>query len=103
MATVERVKVCGISFFDDEIDGKRVDSGSCFVEESLDFTSGRAKGYATQKYRLANSAAAKALMAAHEFPVLCDVEFIRVTNGRESKNVVGAIKAVDQASARKGA
>lgn len=100
MAT-ERVKVCGVKFFDDSIDGKKIDSGKVYIEEFLDFTRGRAKGYATQEYALANSEAAKALMH-NEFPLVCDVEFLRVTNGDTSKNIVSSLKPVETAK-RSGA
>jgi hypothetical protein len=84
---VERVKVTGIKFFKGNIDLKDIDSGKVFIEESLDFTTGRAKGYATQEYSLGKSDLAQSLMHNH-FPVLCDVEFMRVTNGDVSKNIV---------------
>ena len=45
---LEKVKVTGITFFKDTIDGKQIDSGAAFVEENLNFQSGRAKGTATQ-------------------------------------------------------
>jgi metal-dependent HD superfamily phosphatase/phosphodiesterase len=94
---LEKVKVTGVKYYDDEIDGKSIDSGSVFVEESLDITSGRAKGRATQKYPLANSQAAKAIMH-NEFPLVCEAEFIRVTDGIKSKTVVNAIKPIQKAA-----
>lgn len=99
---VERVKVTGIKFFKGNIDGKDIDSGKVFIEEALDFTTGRAKGYATMDYALANADAAKGLMH-NEFPLVCDVEFLRVTNGDTSKNVVVGCTPVARAAESKKA
>ena len=93
MAT-EKVKVTGVKFFKGDIDGKGIDSGKVFIEESLDFTTKRAKGYATQEYSLADAAAAQRLMH-NEFPLIAEVEFLRVTNGDISKNIVGSIRPLE--------
>lgn len=93
---LEKVKVCGISFFKDTIDGKQIDSGAAFIEESLNFQTGRAKGTATQKYPLGDAQKAQALMHL-EFPLICEVEFVRVTNGNVSKNIINSIKPISQA------
>lgn len=92
---VEKVKVTGVKFFAGAIDGKDIDSGKVFIEEQLDFTTKRAKGYATQEYSLADAAQAKGLMHL-EFPIVCDVEFQRVTNGDVSKNIVMGIRPVER-------
>lgn len=91
---IEKVKVTGVKFFKGNIDSKDIDSGKVFIEESLDFTTKRAKGYATQEYSLADAAQAQGLMH-NEFPMICEVEFIRVTNGDVSKNIVGSIRPVE--------
>lgn len=92
---VEKVKVTGVKFFKGDIDGKDIDSGKVFIEEHLDFTTGRAKGYATQDYSLADASAAKGLMH-NEFPIVCEVEFQRVTNGDVSKNIVISVKPIER-------
>ncbi|RJX30303.1 MAG: hypothetical protein C4516_10690 [Oxalobacter sp.] len=97
---VEKVKVQGVKFFSGAIDGKNIDSGKIYIEESLDFTTGRAKGYASQEYSLANAAAAQAIMH-NEFPLICEVEFMRVTNGDVSKNIVASIKPIERSPAEK--
>ena len=96
--SVEKVKVTGVKFFVGDIDGKGIDSGKVFIEESLDFTRGTAKGYATQDYALANAQVAKGLMHL-EFPVVCEVDFQRVTNGDVSKNIVVGVKPLERAKA----
>ncbi len=93
---LEKVKVTGVSFFKDTIDGKAIDSGSVFIEEYLDESTGRSKGFATQKYSLGEAAKAKSIMH-NEFPLMCEVEFRRVTNGNVSKNTVHSIKPVSPA------
>ncbi len=90
---LEKVKVTGITFFDGNIDGKDIDSGSVFIEEHLDERSGRSKGTATQKYPLGDAKEAKSLMH-NTFPLVCEIEFRRVTNGNVSKNTVHSIKPV---------
>lgn len=92
---LEKVKVTGVKYYDDTIDGKTIDSGTVFIEESLDITSGRAKGRATQKYPLANSQAAKSIMH-NEFPLIAEVEFLRVTDGYKAKTVVNSIKPIQK-------
>ena len=93
--SVERVKVTGVKFYQGNIDGKAIDSGTIFIEESLDFTTGRAKGYAVSDYALGKADAARALMQ-HEFPFVADVEFMRVTNGDVSKNIVVNVKHIGE-------
>ena len=90
---LEKVKVTGVTFFKDTIDGKPIDSGAVFIEEHLNFQTGRAKGTATQKYPLGDASKAQSLMH-NEFPLICEVEFIRVTTGQVSKNVVNSIKPI---------
>ena len=56
---LEKVKVTGVTFFKDTIDGKSIDSGAVFIEEHLNFQTGRSKGTATQKYPLGDASKAK--------------------------------------------
>jgi len=91
---VERVKVTGVKFFKGAIDGKELDSGKLFIEELLDFTKGRAKGYATTEYALGSAEKAQGLMH-NEFPLVADVEFVTVTNGDVSKRIVMAVKPLE--------
>jgi hypothetical protein len=91
---VEKVKITGVKFFQGSIDGKDIDSGTIFVEEMLDFTTGRAKGYATQAYKAGKASVSMELMNRHEFPLIAEVEFMRVTNGNETKNVIANVTAL---------
>ena len=100
---IEKVKVTGVKFFKGDIDGKSIDSGKVFIEEALDFTTGRAKGYAAQEYSLANAEAVKSFMH-NEFPIVCEVDFLRVTNGDVTKNIVVSIRPFERVDpAKKGA
>lgn len=92
---IERVKVMGVKFFKGDIDGKGIDSGKIFVEEALDFTTGRAKGYASQEYSLGKAELAQAIMH-HEYPLIAEVEFLRVTNGDTSKNIVTNLRPIER-------
>lgn len=91
--TMQREKVTGITFYDGKIDGELKDSGSLYIEEQLDFTTGRSKGYTSTKYKLASAKDAKALMHL-ELPFVAEVEWIQVTNGNVTKRVIKAIKPV---------
>jgi hypothetical protein len=99
---IEKVKVMGVKFFKGDIDGKGIDSGKVYIEESLDFTTGRAKGYASQEYSLGKAELAQAMMHL-EFPFLAEVEFLRVTNGDTSKNIVSNLRPVERHVEKKAA
>lgn len=88
---MDKVKVTGVKWFSGEIDGKKIDSGTVFVEERLDERRGTAKGYAATAYKLSSSAAAQVL-AKRDMPLQCEVEFERVTNGKESETIIADIR-----------
>jgi hypothetical protein len=94
---IEKVKICGVTFFKDKIDGKDIDSGAVFIEEHLNPLTGRSKGVATQKYPLGDAAKAQALYHL-EYPFMAEVEFIRITNGNVSSNIVQSVKPISLAS-----
>ena len=91
---IEKCKVTGVKFFSGTIDGKKIDSGKIFIEEQLDFTTGRAKGYASQEYSLGSAEAVQSLMH-NPFPFTADVEFVRVTNGDTTKNIVTGVRPLE--------
>lgn len=94
----EKVKVTGVKWFSGVIDGNKIDSGVVFVEERLDDRRGTAKGYACTPYKLGGSATAQAL-AKREFPLVCEVEFERMTNGKgESEPIIMEIRPYEPAS-----
>jgi hypothetical protein len=77
-------KVCvvkGAGFFNDKIDGELIDSGSVFIEEQLDESKGRAKGFRTVEYRCENHELA-ARLCKGELPAQFDVQFEIVTSKR---------------------
>lgn len=92
---MEKVKVTGLKWFKGTVDGKDYDSGTCFVEERLNDLRGTAKGYASQAYKLQNSVQAQAL-AKRDLPLVCNVEFARMTNGKgDSETVIVDIMPAD--------
>jgi len=95
---IDKVKVTGVKFFDGNVDGKNIDSGTVFIEQLLDFRNGTAKGCAVTAYPLASSKEAKALMN-HDFPLTCEVEFLRLTTGKGDKTVVNSLRPVLAAAA----
>ena len=100
----EKVKVTGAKWFEGEIEGKKLNSGTVFIEERLDDRRGTAKGYGSTPYKLGGAATAQAL-AKREFPLVCEVEFERVTNGKgESESIIVDIRpADDKAPAQRAA
>ncbi|MDB5970104.1 MAG: hypothetical protein JWQ90_2554 [Hydrocarboniphaga sp.] len=98
---MDKVKVSGVRWFLGNIDGKDFNTGTVFVEERLDDRRGTAKGKASTPYKLANSAAAIAL-SKREFPLTCEVEFERVTNGKgESETFIVDIRPMEPAAGDK--
>jgi len=92
---VEKVKVTGIKFFKGNVEGTDYDNGNIFVEEALDFTTGRAKGFATTMYKCGKAEVAQGLMH-NEFPLIAEVEFLRVTNGDTTKNIVVSVRPIER-------
>lgn len=91
--TIQREKITGITFFKGTVDGKDNDSGSVYIEEQLDFTTGRSKGYTSTKYKIGLAEAAKSFMHL-ETPFMADVEWVQVTNGNTTKRVIKSLKPV---------
>lgn len=84
------VAIKGVSFFADKIDGESINSGAVFIEEQLDDSKGRAKGFRTVEYKCPNSELPKALIH-NTFPLECDVTFEITTSKRgQSITVVDA-------------
>lgn len=98
----DKVKVVGAKWFKGNIDGKDLDSGTVFIEERLDDRRGTAKGYAASSYKVSSSAVAQAL-ARREFPLICNVEFERVTNGRDTETIIVDIMPADAEAAPRAA
>ena len=92
----EKVKVTGVKWFVGEIDGKKLDSGTIFIEERLDDRRGTAKGYAATPYKSLSKTAIE--LSRNEMPVICEVEFERMTTGKgDSENVIAQIAPVSRA------
>ena len=96
---MEKLIATGVKWFDGDIDGKKISSGTVFVDERLDDRRGTAKGRAATPYKLENAAVAQAL-SRYDFPLECNVQFDRVTNGKgESETIITEIRpALDHSS-----
>lgn len=97
-----QAKVMGVAFFNDTIDGKKIDSGTLFVEEALDESTERSKGYRTVEYKCPDSSLVKAIMH-NAFPMIAELSVeSKVTKGANSLVVVG-VKPVQLAPNAKAA
>lgn len=89
-------RVCvikGAAYFNDKIDGESINSGSVFIEESLDESTGRARGVRTVEYRTPDSELPSALVKA-ELPGQFEVGFEIVTTKRGQSIRVVSAKAI---------
>lgn len=92
----KQVPIKGVSFFADKIDGEAINSGAVFIEEALDDSKGRAKGFRTVEYKCPDSELPRSLIH-NTFPLLCDVVFeITTTKRGQSITVVKATPARSQ-------
>jgi hypothetical protein len=81
--------VTGLGFFDGDIDGKNIKSGSIFIEDDLDESKGNSKGKRTVEHKC-DADIVKLLMQQNEFPMYADVKFgSQVTRGAQKFVVVG--------------
>lgn len=80
--------ISGIAFFDGEIDGKKLDSGTLFILQELDGKNKNAKGQRTVEKKCDSAEIVKAIMHL-EFPVKCKVIYEeRVTKAAEKLIVI---------------
>lgn len=96
------VKVMGVAFFSGQIDGKEIDSGTIFVEEQLDESSGRAKGFRTVEYKTPNHDLVKAVMH-NAFPMMAEITVETKVSKGASNLVIVALKPTQIAPTQKAA
>lgn len=90
--------ISGVAFFDGEIDGKKLDSGTLFILQELDGKNKNAKGQRTVEKKCDSSEIVKGVMHL-EFPIKCRVVYEeRVTKAAE-KLVVISCRPVDRVHA----
>ncbi len=89
-------RMTGLGFFEGEIDGKDIKSGSIFVESALDETKSNAKGTRSVEHKV-DMDLIKALMH-NPMPMMVDLEFEhRVTRGAMSFRCINVLpKGVPQ-------
>src|SRR5688500_819687 len=88
---IQKEKVTGMEFFDGNKEFDK--SASVHIEEYLDFTSGRKKGFATGKYKMPSVEALKSLLHL-ECPFIAEVEWVQVQKGGTSTRVIKSLKPV---------
>jgi hypothetical protein len=89
------VEVCGMKAFKGTIDGKSIDSGTLFARVKLDARNNKVgehelnfkAGEAVEEWRMPNAAAVMSI-SHQQVPFVCSLEVERVSNGRETKDVV---------------
>lgn len=80
--------VSGITFFDGNIDGKALNSGTIYILNELDTSRDNSKGSRTVETKCDSSEVVKRLMHL-EFPLKCKVTYeLRVTKAAEKMVVV---------------
>jgi hypothetical protein len=102
MQFTTKMKVMGVAHFAGQVEGKDIDSGTIFVEESLDESTDRAKGFRSVEYKTKDSSIPKSMLS-QAFPMIADVTMeSKVTKGGNSLLVIG-IKASQLAPTQKAA
>lgn len=83
--------ISGVAFFDGNIDGKQLNSGTLFILQELDVSKGSAKGQRTVEKKCDGAEIVKCLMHL-EFPLKCKVTYEeRVSKGAERMVVIECV------------
>lgn len=91
--------VNGISYFEGEIDGKQLNSGTLFVLQELDSKSGKAKGQRTVEKKCESSDIVKRILHL-EFPITCHLVYEERVSKSSEKLIVIDCRPIS--SARSG-
>jgi hypothetical protein len=91
---IRRDVIKGVSYFEGDIDGNRIESGACFIEEPLDVSKGRSKGFRTVEYKLKEIEIAKGLIN-FDYPLSAEVHFELLTTKRGQSIVISAVKPIE--------
>lgn len=83
--------ISGVSFFDGNIDGKQLNSGTLFILQELDASRSNAKGQRTVEKKCDSAEIVKKLIH-HEFPLKCRLTYEeRVSKGAERMVVIDCV------------
>ncbi|SMB28123.1 conserved protein of unknown function [Sterolibacterium denitrificans] len=83
--------ISGVAFFDGNIDGKQLNSGTLFILQELDSSKGTAKGQRTVEKKCDSAEIVKRIQHL-EFPLRCKVTYEeRVSKGSERMVVVDCV------------
>lgn len=92
-----RVKVIGLKRFEGVVDGKTIASGKLYTEVKLDSSRNSdkqsAKGHAAEELRVTPEIVAR--IEHLPLPFMAEVETERVSNGKESRELVLDVRPVD--------
>lgn len=101
-----RFKVVGFKRFEGNIDGKDISSAKLFVEVRLDDSRNGdkqfAKGIAVEEIKLPGAELVRRIEHL-PVPFMCEIETERVSNGRESREVVLDLRPLELATGGKPA
>ena len=87
--------ISGVAFFDGEIDGKKLDSGTLFILQELDEKNKNAKGQRTVEKKCDSSQVVKSIMHL-EFPIKCRVVYEERVSKSAEKLIVISCRPVDR-------
>lgn len=87
------VKVLGMKSSKGDYEGKPYDSTKVYVETKLDESKGTQKGFAAAEYAIGLSGEYDKFKHL-AFPLMAEVEFEQITNGRDTKTVISEFKPV---------
>ena len=90
-----QVKVMGIKFFNDEIEGKLINQTTIYVETALDDSRGSAKGFAVSEYKYPDSSLFESIKHLN-YPLDAQLDLEIVTSGKLQKTVLRGMKPLTQ-------
>lgn len=98
----EKVMVTGVKGWKGELEGELIDSGKVFVEERFDDRNNTedqfGQGTSSVSYGVGSAAKARELLGL-KFPLVIELNFERVTNGRGGSKTIVTDFRVPQAKA----
>lgn len=93
MSMTMQAVIKGCTFFDGEIDGKEIKSGTVFIEDNLEQQTGRSKGTRTLEYPCVDAEVVKRIIN-NEFPISAEIELEMKVTKRDHKPIVVSVKPI---------
>lgn len=99
---MSRMEITGFKRFKGVLEGKEINTAKVFVRVKIDASRNNidqfAGGFCTEELRL--DPAILKRIEHNTFPLICDVDTERVSNGKEAREVVTDIRPVEAAPAK---